>query len=92
MFSQPALTKRIQNLEAELGVPNFAIEFLPRVLAKRVESTPGMSIDYVEVRDPRTLDPLVTLDRDARLLLAARLGQVRLIDNGPLFAGVRYPR
>jgi pantoate--beta-alanine ligase len=57
-----------------------------------LESTPGMSIDYVEVRDPRTLEPVATLDRDARLLLAARLGSVRLIDNGPLFAGVRYPR
>ncbi len=57
-----------------------------------LEGTAGVTVDYVEVRDPRTLEPLATLDRDARLLLAARLGSVRLIDNGPLFTGVRYPR
>ncbi|MCC7070796.1 MAG: pantoate--beta-alanine ligase [Deltaproteobacteria bacterium] len=57
-----------------------------------LEATPGLTVDYVEVRDPRSLEPLATLDRDARVLLAARLGSVRLIDNGPVFAGVRYPR
>lgn len=38
-------------------------------------------IDYVELRDAATLQPLPTLDRPARLLGAARLGRTRLIDN-----------
>lgn len=57
-----------------------------------LDATPGVAVDYLEARDQRTLEPLAALDRDARLLLAARLGGVRLIDNGPIFAGVRYPR
>jgi pantoate--beta-alanine ligase len=39
------------------------------------------SIDYLELRDASTLQPLVSLDRPARILVAARLGGTRLIDN-----------
>lgn len=39
------------------------------------------SIDYVELRDAETLDPVKLLERPARLLAAARIGQTRLIDN-----------
>ncbi|MGZ8284819.1 MAG: pantoate--beta-alanine ligase [Allosphingosinicella sp.] len=38
-------------------------------------------IDYIELRDSETLEPVTSLDRPARLLAAARLGRTRLIDN-----------
>lgn len=38
-------------------------------------------IDYVTLCDAATLEPLVTLDRPACLLGAAKLGRTRLIDN-----------
>ena len=38
-------------------------------------------VDYVELRDPATLQSLATLERPARLLAAARIGGTRLIDN-----------
>jgi pantoate--beta-alanine ligase len=38
-------------------------------------------IDYLELRDAESLQPLLQLDRPARLLVAARLGRTRLIDN-----------
>ncbi|MFN3726357.1 MAG: pantoate--beta-alanine ligase [Allosphingosinicella sp.] len=41
-------------------------------------------IDYVELRDASTLEPMTTLDRPARLLAAAFLGRTRLIDNLPV--------
>jgi pantoate--beta-alanine ligase len=41
----------------------------------------GLEIDYVEVRDARTLAPVRVIDRPARMLVAARIGSVRLIDN-----------
>ena len=39
------------------------------------------SVDYVAVRDAKTLTPLATLDSPARLLAAAKVGETRLIDN-----------
>jgi pantoate--beta-alanine ligase len=39
------------------------------------------AIDYLALCDPVTLQPLDSLDRPARLLVAARLGTTRLIDN-----------
>jgi pantoate--beta-alanine ligase len=39
------------------------------------------SVDYVALRDAETLAPLTALQRPARLLVAARIGKTRLIDN-----------
>lgn len=39
------------------------------------------SVDYLELRDADTLESLHRLDRPARLLVAARMGMTRLIDN-----------
>lgn len=41
-------------------------------------------IDYVELRDAETLEPVSALDRPARILAAARIGNTRLIDNLPV--------
>ena len=44
-------------------------------------ATPGVRVDYVEVVDAVTLQPLVTVDRDALVAVAAFVGTTRLIDN-----------
>ncbi len=41
----------------------------------------GLRVDYVEVVDPQTLEPVASLAGPALLAIAARLGGVRLIDN-----------
>ena len=41
-------------------------------------------IDYVELRDAETLEPVSVPVRPARILTAARLGKTRLIDNLPV--------
>jgi pantoate--beta-alanine ligase len=46
-------------------------------------------IDYLELRDSVTLEPLTVLDRSGRLLAAARLGRTRLIDNVPVEPSAR---
>jgi pantoate--beta-alanine ligase len=44
-----------------------------------------VSIDYVELVDAASLVPLQNLDREARILAAARIGTTRLIDNFPVW-------
>jgi pantoate--beta-alanine ligase len=53
------------------------------VLRKTVESELGVALDYAEVADAESLEPLerLTVGRRAVALLAARIGPARLIDN-----------
>jgi pantoate--beta-alanine ligase len=50
-------------------------------MAATVARQGAFTLQYAEVVDPADLTPLTILDRDARLLIAARLGRTRLIDN-----------
>jgi pantoate--beta-alanine ligase len=54
---------------------------LRRLMAATVASEPLAALDYAEVCDPATLRPLEAVEGDARLLVAARFGSTRLIDN-----------
>jgi pantoate--beta-alanine ligase len=51
-----------------------------------VAQEPLAHLDYAEVRDPDSFLPLKTLQAPALLLIAARVGNVRLIDNFALRA------
>ena len=44
-------------------------------------------IDYIQICDAETLVPVNTLERPARIFVAARLGKTRLIDNMPVGRG-----
>jgi pantoate--beta-alanine ligase len=43
--------------------------------------SPDLTLDYLAIVDPETLEPLDELNGEARALIAVRLGDVRLIDN-----------
>jgi len=49
--------------------------------AETVLADAGIVVEYLELRDAETLQPVTVVDRDALLLVAARLGAARLIDN-----------
>jgi pantothenate synthetase len=48
---------------------------------RRRVSDPRLALDYVSVSDEQTLEELGSIDRPALVLLAARVGATRLIDN-----------
>jgi pantoate--beta-alanine ligase len=50
-------------------------------MAEEVVQEPLAELDYAAVADPSTFEDIERLDRPALALLAARIGQTRLIDN-----------
>jgi pantoate--beta-alanine ligase len=79
----PALHRALQEAAAKLrggaGSPEVAKDAIEAILAAGFGS-----VDYLELRAADDLAPMLTLDRPARLIVAARLGKARLIDNIPV--------
>jgi pantoate--beta-alanine ligase len=59
------------------------LESVRQVLA----SEPLVKLDYAELADAESFEPVTTLRRSAMLLLAARVGHMRLIDNALIEPG-----
>jgi pantoate--beta-alanine ligase len=78
-----ALYRSLQAAKSEI----VAGERNPAVILAKVRSTiatePRVALDYAEIVDAETLEPLMTLaaPRPSYLLIAARVGSTRLIDN-----------
>ncbi|HLZ23758.1 MAG TPA: pantoate--beta-alanine ligase [Ktedonobacterales bacterium] len=68
-----------------------------RAMAEIIAEEPRATLDYAEVCDPNTFEPLTKLRGVALLAVAARVGPARLIDNfvrrpdGSWDTGVRLP-
>jgi pantoate--beta-alanine ligase len=60
---------------------------LVAVMAREIGATPGTRLDYAAVVDDATFEEIRELDGPARALVAARFGDVRLIDNLRLPSG-----
>jgi pantoate--beta-alanine ligase len=54
---------------------------LVAAVREEIDAEPGVAIDYVDIVDADSLEPAVTLRKPAYILLAARVGKTRLIDN-----------
>jgi pantothenate synthetase len=54
---------------------------LARGIRQTIEREAGVELEYAEVVDAETLEPMTVLDRAARAMVAARVGTARLIDN-----------
>ncbi len=65
--------------EVETGERN-AVRLLA-ALKRVIASESGVSLDYAEIVDAETLDPVINLRNSSYVLIAARVGSTRLIDN-----------
>ena len=52
----------------------------------RIVAEPRAKLDYLEIVDPVSLDPMIFIDAPATIVAAVWFGDVRLIDNLPLLA------
>ena len=57
---------------------------LKRKLRRLIEKQPDAQVDYIEFVDTISLNPVTKVKKGNRILLAVKIGSVRLIDNGLL--------
>jgi pantoate--beta-alanine ligase len=66
------------------GVRNAEVVIEQGLQLLKAES--AVTVDYLTIVDPETLDPVKTVSTGSRALIAVRLGAIRLIDNLDLLA------
>ena len=81
-----ALSRALQaGVAAAPGGPSAVVDAALEVL----EAEPGLRLDYLELVDPATLDPVTRWNGEALLAVAGWVGNTRLIDNVVLTAMAR---
>ena len=76
----PTLYKVLCEIAAKLSAGEGSVDAI-QAGRSELEAAGFGPIDYIEVCDARSLEPLEKADRPARVLAAAHLGRTRLIDN-----------
>ena len=76
----PAIQRGLQQVRAQFSSGERDAARLVAVVRREIEAAGGR-IDYVELRDAATLDPVGTVNGESLLAVAAFFGSTRLIDN-----------
>ena len=82
----PALYKSIEALRRGYSTGERRVQNLIQLAKDELAREPLFKLDYLEVVNPATLDLLEFADDDSRIVMAANIGRVRLIDNSPVGA------
>jgi pantoate--beta-alanine ligase len=82
----PVLSRALRDAARAVAGGERRGDRVRQILNETIESEPRAALDYAEVADADTLEPLplLTPDRRAVALLAVRIGPTRLIDNAIL--------
>jgi pantoate--beta-alanine ligase len=75
------LYRSLDSLRREIAAGERDVVHLAASVRKMIEAEPGVAIEYAEIVDANTLEPAMALRKTCYLLLAARVGTTRLIDN-----------
>ena len=75
-----ALSKSLRAVSKAVSQGVFEVPLLTRLLLEEFEAT-DLRLDYAELVDPNTLEPVMNLKQGALVAVAAYVGQTRLIDN-----------
>ena len=76
-----ALYRSLDTLRREISAGGRDVLHILAIARKIIESEPGVALDYAEIVDADTLEPVMALRKTSYALLAARVGNTRLIDN-----------
>lgn len=76
-----ALYRSLDAVRREIEAGERDATHLLALLRRTLASEPAVALDYAEIVDAETLEPVVSLRRTCLVLLAAFVGKTRLIDN-----------
>jgi pantoate--beta-alanine ligase len=77
----PRIYQALQHLRQQVAAGQRDAQQLTAQLHAALSAIPGVLIDYAEIVDADTLQPVPTIDRPAIAAVAVFLGSTRLIDN-----------
>jgi pantoate--beta-alanine ligase len=77
----PALYRSLVRVQKDFGGGERNAARLIGAGKGTISAEPSVRLDYFEIVDPQTLDPLTEVDRPALAAVAAFVGTTRLIDN-----------
>ncbi|HEV2474348.1 MAG TPA: pantoate--beta-alanine ligase, partial [Chthonomonadales bacterium] len=83
------LCRALREVQARVSAGSNDGALLTRQTRELIAASPLAQPDYVAICDPDNLAPLTLLDRPARMLVAAKVDGVRLIDNALLLPAAR---
>ena len=83
----PAIYKALKEAETLVEEGERSTEKIIRTIEERFGEEPRLTIDYVEIVDPETLESLKEITDKAVIAVALFLGETRLIDNIIVSAG-----
>jgi pantoate--beta-alanine ligase len=76
-----ALSQALATLKGSIDKGERDVVRLLAVMRDKLESQPEVSVDYAEIVDAETLEPVRALRGNCYALIAAKVGATRLIDN-----------
>ncbi len=76
----PNLYQELKNIRDGVLVKSASVDSLLSSAINRLNAV-GFTVDYLELVDLDTMAPIRDLEQDAAIIVAARLGSTRLIDN-----------
>ena len=79
-----ALSRSLASVTAQVAKGIRDTAQLKSSILQDLQFIPALKIDYVEIVDPTTLEPIVDVQAGALIAVAAWLGKTRLIDNALL--------
>lgn len=76
-----ALSRALCHVEQQIAQGQYAADFLRQALIEQLQAEEGVRLDYAEIVDTQTLEPVSDVRFGALIAVATWIGKTRLIDN-----------
>ncbi|MBB32335.1 MAG: pantoate--beta-alanine ligase [Acidimicrobiaceae bacterium] len=75
------IPQALQNAHERIRGGEKNTQPIKEIISEHILSSSQISVDYIEVVNGESLEPVIQVDEETRVLIAVRIGTTRLIDN-----------